>query len=115
MDARHPFSPLDEQLIDWLGDIAFFVLLTKADKLSRSAQATLLADTARRVGRDRATLFSSITRQGVDECRDRVEQWLDAAAVPHCESASLWRVDRACLAADVDNFFRAVHHDAADH
>jgi len=76
MDARHPFTPLDEQLIDWLGDIAFFVLLTKADKLSRSAQATLLADTARRVGRDRATLFSSITRQGVDECRDRIEQWL---------------------------------------
>ena len=76
MDARHPFTPLDEQLIDWLGDVAFFVLLTKADKLSRSAQATLLADSARRLGRNRATLFSSITRQGVDECRDRVAQWL---------------------------------------
>jgi len=76
MDARHPFTPLDEQLIDWLGDIPFFVLLTKADKLSRSAQATLVAETARRLGRDRATLFSSVTRQGVDECRDRVERWL---------------------------------------
>ena len=76
MDARHPFTLLDEQLIDWLGDVAFFVLLTKADKLSRSAQATLLADSARRLGRNRATLFSSITRQGVDECRDRVAQWL---------------------------------------
>ncbi len=76
MDARHPFTPLDEQLLEWLGDIPLFVLLTKADKLSRSAQATLLADTSRRLGRDRATLFSSITRQGVDECRDRVERWL---------------------------------------
>ena len=76
MDARHPFTPLDEQLIGWLGDVPFFVLLTKADKVSRSAQATLLADTARRLGRDRAMLFSSITRQGVDECRDRLEQWL---------------------------------------
>ena len=76
MDARHPFTPLDEQLIQWLGDIPFFVLLTKADTLSRSAQATLVAETARRLGRDRATLFSSITRQGVDECRDRVERWL---------------------------------------
>jgi GTP-binding protein len=76
MDARHSFTPLDEQLIDWLGDVPFFVLLTKADKLSRSAQATLLADSARRLGRNRATLFSSITRQGVDECRDRVAQWL---------------------------------------
>jgi GTP-binding protein len=76
MDARHPFTALDEQLIEWLGDIPSFVLLTKADKLSRSAQATLVAETARRLGRDRATLFSSITRQGVDECRDRVEGWL---------------------------------------
>ena len=76
MDARHPFTPLDEQLIQWLGDIPFFVLLTKADKLSRSAQATLVTETARRLGRDRATLFSSVTRQGVDECRDRVEKWL---------------------------------------
>ena len=76
MDARHPFTPLDEQLIQWLGDIPFFVLLTKADKLSRSAQATLIAQAARRLGRDRATLFSSVTRQGVDECRDRVETWL---------------------------------------
>ena len=76
MDARHPFTALDEQLIEWLGDVPSFVLLTKADKLSRSAQATLVAETARRLGRDRATLFSSITRQGVDECRDRVEGWL---------------------------------------
>ena len=76
MDARHPFTPIDEQLIEWLGDIPFFVLLTKADKLSRSAQATLVAEAARRLGRDRATLFSSITRQGIDECRDRVEHWL---------------------------------------
>ena len=76
MDARHPFTPLDEQLIQWLGDIPFFVLLTKADKLSRSAQATLVTETAQRLGRDRATLFSSVTRQGVDECRDRVDRWL---------------------------------------
>jgi GTP-binding protein len=79
VDARHPFTPLDEQLIQWLGDIPFFVLLTKADKLSRSAQATLVAETARRLGRDRAMLFSSVTRQGVDECRDRVERWLTRA------------------------------------
>jgi len=79
MDARHPFTPLDEQLIEWLGDIPNIILLTKADKLSRSAQATLLANVRRRVGRDGATLFSSVTRQGVDECRDRVADWLARA------------------------------------
>ena len=76
MDARHPLMPLDEQLIEWLGDVPFFVLLTKADKLSRSAQASVLQQVRRRLGQDRVTLFSSVTRQGIDECRDRVETWL---------------------------------------
>ena len=77
MDARHPLTPIDQQLIDWLGDVPFFVLLTKADKLSRNAQAKLLHEFRERFGRDRVTLFSSVTRQGVDECRDRLEQWLE--------------------------------------
>src|SRR3954471_24227843 len=79
MDARHPLTALDQQLIDWLGDLPFFILLTKADKLSRSAQATLVADIRRRLGHDNVMLFSSVTRQGVDECRDRLEQWLGRA------------------------------------
>ena len=76
MDARHPLTPLDRQLIEWLGDRPFLVLLTKADKLSRSAQATLQREMQAHFGRDRVTLFSSVTRQGVDECRDRLERWL---------------------------------------
>src|SRR5213595_1669097 len=43
MDARHAFTPLDEQLIAWLGDLRLLVLLTKADKLTRGAQMSLLA------------------------------------------------------------------------
>ena len=77
MDARHPLTPIDEQLIEWLGDVPFFVLLTKADKLSRNAQAALARELRERFGHDRVTLFSSVTRQGVDECRDRLEQWLE--------------------------------------
>ena len=77
MDARHPLTPIDQQLMDWLGEVPFFVLLTKADKLSRSAQVALAREFQERFGRDRVTLFSSVTRQGVDECRDRLEQWLE--------------------------------------
>ncbi len=77
MDARHPLTPIDQQLMEWLGDVPFFVLLTKSDKLSRNAQATLVREFHERFGRDRVTLFSSVTRQGVDECRDRLEQWLE--------------------------------------
>ena len=78
MDARHPLTPLDLQLIEWLGERRLLVLLSKADKLSRGAQGQLLREVRRRLGRDSVTLFSSVTRQGVDECRDLLEEWLRA-------------------------------------
>src|SRR5437762_9506727 len=33
MDARHPLTPLDEQLFAWLGQHRLLALLTKAEKL----------------------------------------------------------------------------------
>ena len=78
MDARHPLTPLDAQLIEWLGEQPLQILLSKADKLSRNEQAQTLRDVQRRIGRHAATLFSSTTKQGVDECRGLLEQWLDA-------------------------------------
>ena len=75
MDARHPFTPLDRQLLDWLGDTRRLVLLSKADKLSRAQQAAVLKEAA-----GEALLFSSVTRQGVEECRDLLEGWLQRAA-----------------------------------
>ncbi|HET7669309.1 MAG TPA: ribosome biogenesis GTP-binding protein YihA/YsxC [Burkholderiales bacterium] len=78
MDARHPLTPLDVQLIDWLGERPLHVLLSKADKLTRNEQSQTLRDVQRRLGRHAATLFSSVTKQGVEECRDLLEQWLEA-------------------------------------
>lgn len=75
MDARHPCTPLDAQLLDWLPAVRTLVLLSKADKLSRAEQqATLM-----RVGSSlevEVRLFSSVTRQGVEECRGLLERWL---------------------------------------
>jgi GTP-binding protein len=62
MDARHPLTPLDVQL------------LSKADKLSRAEQATV----SKKFGD--GLLFSSVTRQGVEACRDLLEQWLQQTA-----------------------------------
>jgi GTP-binding protein len=76
MDARHPLTPLDAQLLDWLGDGLRLVLLSKADKLSRAEQAATLKKVRAVVGAD-AMLFSSVTRQGVEECRDLLESWLE--------------------------------------
>ena len=79
MDARHPCTPLDEQLLHWLPDVRTLVLLSKADKLSRAEQqATLKRVTATLNAEVR--LFSSVTRQGVEECRGLLEQWLAQAA-----------------------------------
>src|SRR6478672_3722159 len=54
MDARHPLTALDRQLIEWLkgANRRAHVLLTKADKLSRQAATATLA----RVRRDLAQI-----------------------------------------------------------
>jgi GTP-binding protein len=76
MDARHPLTPLDRQLIDWLGPQRVLVLLSKADKLSRAEQAAALKTVRAALGSaTEARLFSSVTLQGVEECRGGVA-WL---------------------------------------
>jgi GTP-binding protein len=75
MDARHPLTPLDVQLVDFLGDVRLLALLSKADKLTRAQQASVLAS-VRAALKAEVKLFSSLSRQGVDECRDLLEQWL---------------------------------------
>src|SRR5262245_7083693 len=81
MDARHPLTPLDEQLLEWLEGRRVLVLLSKADKLSRAEQAATLRKV--RGALDAGTevrLFSSVTLQGVEECRGLLEQWLEQPA-----------------------------------
>ena len=74
MDARHPFTALDEQLLGYIGDTRRLVLLSKADKLTRAEQAAL----GKKFGD--AVLFSSATQQGVEEARGLLERWLQQAA-----------------------------------
>ncbi|HSW83668.1 MAG TPA: ribosome biogenesis GTP-binding protein YihA/YsxC [Usitatibacter sp.] len=73
MDARHPLTPLDRQLLSWLREAGrpAHVLLTKADKLSKQAGRVTL-DRVRRelahlVPQSTAQLFSSLKGDGVDE------------------------------------------------
>jgi len=79
MDARHPLTPLDAQLLEWLGDVRLLVLLSKSDKLSRVEQAATLKTIGSKLDAE-ARLFSSLTRQGVEESRDLLEGWLQQAA-----------------------------------
>lgn len=82
MDVRHPMTPLDEQLLDWFlpAGKPVHILLTKADKLSRSEAARQLAAVRRSLalkpGHNTVQLFSSLDRQGVGEARDQLASWL---------------------------------------
>jgi GTP-binding protein len=81
MDARHPLTALDRQMIDWFTPTGkpVHILLSKADKLSNS-EKTL---TVRRVRQEleglthvSAQLFSSLSRQGTEEAAAVIEGWL---------------------------------------
>lgn len=76
MDARHPVTPQDERLLEWLAPLSVrcLALLTKVDKLSRAERAPAVAHTGRAVAD--VLLFSSVSREGVDEARRRLAQWL---------------------------------------
>jgi GTP-binding protein len=83
MDARHPMKQLDEEMLDWITprQIPVHILLSKADKLSRSDAVQTLAK-VRRALADRpltssVQLFSSLNRQGVDEAIGRISGMLD--------------------------------------
>jgi len=86
MDARRPFTPQDEQLLEWLRPAGrrLLVLLAKSDKLSRREREAALHGAR---GRLEATdagaqllLFSSRSGAGVDEARALLDDWLRAAA-----------------------------------
>ncbi len=82
MDARHPLTELDLQMLDWFADAQkpVHVLLTKADKLTRNDQrATLLkvrSTLNQRIGTNTVSLFSSLKKTGVEEAEAVIAKWL---------------------------------------
>ena len=85
MDARHPLTPLDAQMLNWFATTGkpVHVLLSKSDKLSRQeAQKTLRAVQARlREYADNYTaqLFSSSKKQGMEQAEEVIGAWLGIA------------------------------------
>ncbi|MDH5784207.1 MAG: ribosome biogenesis GTP-binding protein YihA/YsxC [Chromatiales bacterium] len=85
MDVRHPLKEYDHQMLDWCRhqQMPVHILLTKADKLKRGAasQALLQVRKALKEEHPQATvqLFSAPAKQGVDEARHKLEQWLAIA------------------------------------
>lgn len=79
MDIRQPLTEFDEQLLDWLAPRALPVLglLSKADKLSRSAGLRALERANLRAhGRIALQAFSSRSGAGVESAREAIAAWL---------------------------------------
>ena len=81
MDARHPLTELDEQMLNWfaLTGKPVHVLLTKSDKLSRQ-QATLTLNRVKLHLAEHfpfcsAQLFSSLKKLGTDEAEAVIAGW----------------------------------------
>jgi GTP-binding protein len=83
MDARHPLTPLDRQMLDWFGPTGkpIHILLTKSDKLSRQdAMKTLNAvrsELQKTWSNCSVQLFSSLKKQGVEEAEAIIGAWLN--------------------------------------
>lgn len=81
MDARHPLKPFDTQMLAWCTHhrLAVHILLTKADKLSKSQAARALQEVIRNAPGASAQLFSALKAQGVEAARAQLTGWLAAA------------------------------------
>jgi GTP-binding protein len=83
MDCRHPLKDLDQMMINWCLDreLPVHILLTKADKLSRSD----VKNTVLKVRKYYSLLdnlitvqsFSSLKKEGVDELIHKLNEWFD--------------------------------------
>lgn len=81
MDSRHPLTEFDEMMLEWsrAQSLLTHVLLTKADKLSRSASLTTLKQVRGRLAdAASAQLFSAVDKTGVDEARRQVLRILES-------------------------------------
>lgn len=82
VDIRRRLTDFDHQMLAFADSVGLptHVLLTKADKLKRGQAATALLEVSRDLG-EAATVqnFSATSRQGEDEARARLEEFLSGA------------------------------------
>ena len=89
MDARHPLTDHDQQLLAWVREARrpCHILLTKADKLNFSASKKALEATRKGLAGLRveaaAQLFSAHTDQGVEEARRAIWALLNQPSETH--------------------------------
>jgi GTP-binding protein len=87
MDIRHPLTAFDLQMLQWntYHGLPTHILLTKADKLKSGAGKNTLLKVKRELS-DRPEIsiqrFSALKKQGIDECHQVLDLWLELHAEP---------------------------------
>lgn len=90
MDVRHPLQEFDLQMLYWAqaSELAVHLLVTKADKLKRGPAMSVLMGIQRTLddkgftGAVSMQLFSALKRQGVDNLKQVLRNWLTGAVLP---------------------------------
>ena len=82
-DIRHPQQPFDMELLEWANasELPVLLLLNKADKLKRGAQAKALQAAKRATGkmpRVRVELFSAQNGLGTEPVIEVLRHWFEA-------------------------------------
>ncbi len=86
MDARRPLTDLDRQMLEWFGPTGkpIHILLTKADKLTRSEAAKTLSAVRDELSpweeQVSVQLFSSLKKTGMEEAEKTIGSWLGVAS-----------------------------------
>ncbi len=82
MDIRHPLKPLDWQMIEWITyyELPIHILLSKSDKLKRSASIQTLISIQQSLIRYKefvsVQLFSRVDLLWINEARIKLDTWL---------------------------------------
>jgi GTP-binding protein len=82
MDARRPLTDFDQQMLAWTNanGLPTHLLLTKADKLSKSEASLTIRKVRAAVADDiTAQLFSAVDKTGVDDARRTVLEMMKSA------------------------------------
>jgi GTP-binding protein len=83
MDSRHPLKDLDQMMIDWALErcIPVHIMLTKADKLSRSDVNNVVLKVGQHYQLQQELItvqaFSSLKKQGVDTLIAQLNKWYE--------------------------------------
>ena len=83
MDIRHPLTPLDQQVLEWLGplNVPTHIILNKADKLGYGAQQQILHRVQNNLSKINAGItlqtFSAHNKQNLSNLEHVIENWLE--------------------------------------